>query len=86
MGRAKRPLSDHAPESEGRGFQPEYVLMDSWYASLENLKAIVSFGWRFLTRLKGNRLVNPEGKEMYPSVRWKSLGEGGWFIFGVLGS
>lgn len=53
-------------KAKERGFQPEYVLMDSWYASLENLKAIVSFGWRFLTRLKGNRLVNPEGKGNLP--------------------
>ncbi len=47
--------------AKGRGFAPAYVLMDSWYASLENLKGIVGLGWRFLTRLKGNRLVNPEG-------------------------
>jgi putative transposase len=33
--------------------------MDSWYASLKNLKLIASFGWFFLTRLKSNRLVNP---------------------------
>jgi hypothetical protein len=43
-----------------RGFRPEYVLMDSWYASLKNLKLIASFGWFFLTRLKSNRLVNPD--------------------------
>lgn len=49
-----------------RGFEPEYVLMDSWYAGLENLKRIREFGWLFLTRLKGNRLVNPEGKGNVP--------------------
>jgi len=27
-----------------RGFQPEFVLFDSWYASLENLKLIRSAG------------------------------------------
>jgi putative transposase len=43
-----------------RGFRPEYVLMDSWYASLKNLKLIASFGWFFLTRLKSNRRVNPD--------------------------
>ncbi len=53
-------------KAKERGFQPEYVLMDSWYAALENLKAIARFGWRFLTRLKGNRLVNPEGKGNLP--------------------
>lgn len=52
--------------AKGRGFAPAYVLMDSWYAALENLKAIAGFGWRFLTRLKGNRLVNPEGEGNLP--------------------
>ena len=43
-----------------RGFAPEYVLFDSWYSSLENLKRIDGYGWHFLTRLKKNRLVNPD--------------------------
>jgi len=47
-----------------RGFQPEYILFDSWYAaSLENLKLISRQGWLFLTRLKGNRQVNPTGQK-----------------------
>ena len=37
--------------AHGRGFWPAYVLMDSWYASLQNLKQIAA-----LTRLKHNRL------------------------------
>lgn len=41
-----------------RGFRPQYVLFDSWYGSLENFKVIRS--WRFFTRLKSNRLVNPD--------------------------
>lgn len=40
--------------------------MDSWYASLENLKRIRELGWLFLTRLKGNRLVNPDGQGNVP--------------------
>jgi putative transposase len=40
-----------------RGLKPKYVLFDTWYASLENLKHIRSLGWNFLTRLKSNRLV-----------------------------
>jgi hypothetical protein len=43
-----------------RGFTPEDVRMDSWYSSLKNLKLIASFGGFFLTRLKSNRLVNPD--------------------------
>lgn len=49
-----------------RGFEPKYVLMDSWYSGLENLKLIRGFGWFFLTRLKSNRLVNPDGKGNVP--------------------
>ena len=49
-----------------RGFAPAYVVMDSWYASLENLKWIAAVGWHFVTRLKSNRLVNPEGSGNVP--------------------
>ncbi len=43
-----------------RGFQPDYILFDSWYASLENLKKIRSLQWQWLTRLEHNRAVNPD--------------------------
>jgi len=45
--------------ARGRGSSPRYVLFDSWYASLENLKQIRGYGWLWLTRLKGNRKVTP---------------------------
>ena len=48
--------------AKGRGFSPEYVLFDGWYASLENLKQVRDHGWRWLTRLKGNRRVTPEDR------------------------
>jgi hypothetical protein len=44
-----------------RGFAPSMVCFDGWYSSLENLKAVRSYDWHFLTRLKHNRQVNPEG-------------------------
>jgi len=44
-----------------RGFEPECVLFDSWYASLENLKVVRSYGWTWLTRLRRDRQVNPDG-------------------------
>ena len=47
-------------EAHRRGFRPKMLLFDGWYASLENLKAIRSYEWQWLTRLKGNRLVNPD--------------------------
>ena len=48
-------------EANKRGMQPEYVLFDSWYASLDNLKFIRGLGWIWITRLQGNRTVNPDG-------------------------
>lgn len=45
-----------------RGFTPEYVCFDGWYSSLENLKLLRTLDWLWLTRLKGNRQVNPDGK------------------------
>lgn len=49
-----------------RGFQPSLVCFDSWYSSLENLKAVRTHGWQFLTRLKSNRVVNPDGAGNVP--------------------
>ena len=43
-----------------RGMQPECVLFDGWYSSLENLKLLKELQWRWLTRLKANRRVNPD--------------------------
>lgn len=45
-----------------RGFQPNYVAFDGWYSSLRNLKLVRDMGWFWLTRLKSNRRVNPDGK------------------------
>ena len=47
-----------------RGMEPKYVLFDSWYSSMENLKLIArELGWHFFCRLKENRLVNPTGRK-----------------------
>ena len=43
-----------------RGFHPQCVAFDSWFSALANLKLIAGYGWRWLTRLKCNRLVNPD--------------------------
>ena len=42
------------------------MLFDSWYAGLENLKAVRACGWTFLTRLKANRRVNPDRRGLRP--------------------
>jgi putative transposase len=49
-----------------RGFTPECVVFDSWYASLANLKAIRGHGWRWVTQLRANRSVNPDGTGKRP--------------------
>jgi len=59
-----------------RGFAPECVVFDSWYASLENLKAIRGHGWRWVTQLKANRTVNPDGTGNRPLGEC-ALAEGG---------
>ena len=41
-----------------RGLKPSAVVMDAWYSSLDNLKAIRSHGWVWLTTLRKNRIVN----------------------------
>lgn len=44
--------------AKSRGIEPDAVVMDAWYASLDNLKTIRNFGWVFVTGLKKNRKVN----------------------------
>ncbi len=67
---ARRKPEGKAPfwqkEAKKRNFQPSFVLFDSWYASLGNLKRIRDYGWLWLTRLKSNRLVNPDGEGNIP--------------------
>ena len=52
--------------AHARGFAPQYVCFDSWYSSLANLKTIRRYGWAWLTRLKSNRLVDPDGTGNHP--------------------
>lgn len=52
--------------ARGRGFAPRYVLFDNWYASLGNLKQVAHYGWRWLTRLRGDRVVSPDDRVARP--------------------
>ena len=49
-----------AETASDREFDPEYVVFDSWYSGLDNLKKIRDLGWTFFTRLEKNRKVNPD--------------------------
>jgi len=40
-----------------RGFQPYFVLFDSWHSGIENLKFIDKPGWRWFSRIKKNRML-----------------------------
>jgi len=59
-----------------RGYEPEYILFDSWYAGLDNLKTVHGYGWFWMTRLKPNRLVNPDGTGNIPLAS-ADISEGG---------
>ena len=41
-----------------KGFEPECILFDNWYAGLDNLKLIRNLGWYWQTRLEYNRLIS----------------------------
>ena len=53
-------------EAERRGIRPEYVLFDSWYAAASLLHLLESMGWKYVARLKANRLF--EGQKV--RQRW----------------
>ncbi len=54
--------NDHFREmlvvAKQRAIEPEAVLADAWYSSLNNLKCIRDLGWHWVMRLKKNRKVN----------------------------
>ena len=39
-----------------RGLRPDYVLFDSWYAASAVLHLLAGMGWKYVARLKSNRL------------------------------
>jgi hypothetical protein len=63
-----------------RGFTPQLVCFDSWYASIENLKLACSLGWQFLTRLKFNRQIRVSGGAL-EAVSEAGLASGGTVVW-----
>lgn len=52
-------FADMLVRAKQRGFSPIYVLMDSWYSSVENMKLISrKLNWNFICNLKSNRKVS----------------------------
>lgn len=62
--------------AKARGFEPSCVGLDSWYASLANLKAVRDHGWTFLTQLKANRKVDLD-RQGYRPVSETAVAEAG---------
>ena len=52
------PFCEMLSLAKERGINPEAVVMDTWYSSLENLKHIRNLGWIWVTNLRKNRKVN----------------------------
>ena len=55
-------LQDMVLTASQRGFNPSFIMFDSWYSGIENLKCIKNLGWNFFTRVKKNRMVNPDAQ------------------------
>src|SRR6185295_6547054 len=53
---AKEMLSEAAE----RGISPKYVLFDSWYTSRSILNLVSELGWKYIARIKSNRLLDGE--------------------------
>jgi hypothetical protein len=80
-----RTKNDHFQEllrvAHTRGFVPRCVVFDSWYSSLDNLKFLRSYGWRWLTRLKSNRKVNLDRTGLRPIRDVAVPATGRWCIW-----
>lgn len=67
-GRSKVLLAEQMlKEAKRRGIKPKFVLFDSWYAAASLLNAIESLGFKYVARLKSNRIF--EGKAV--KKRWR---------------
>lgn len=49
---------DMLKEAKRREVNPEVVVADSWYSSLDNVKAIRDLGWNWVMGLRKNRVIN----------------------------
>lgn len=62
-------------EAERRGMRPEYVLFDSWYAAASLLHLLQSLGWKYVARLKSNRLFEGQAvRERWPHRFGRDVG------------
>lgn len=58
-GKSKVELAaDMLRETHGRGITPKYVCFDSWYTAARILNLLDELGWRYVARLRSNRLLD----------------------------
>ena len=57
---------DMLKTTSGRSFQPSFVMFDSWYSGIDNLKCVSRLGWNWFSRIKKNRMVNPDHTDNRP--------------------
>jgi hypothetical protein len=57
---------DMVKTASDRGFQPYFVMFDSWYSGIDNLKCIDTLGWNWFSPIKKNRMVNPDKTGNHP--------------------
>ena len=55
---------DMLAAAKQRQLHPEMVVADSWYSSLDNLKAVRSHGWDWVMGLRSNRLVGKPHQQL----------------------
>ena len=54
-------------EAAAWGLQPNYVLFDSWYAARAIFNLLTELGWKYVSRIKSNRLLDDEPlKQKWP--------------------
>ena len=63
-------------ELKEKGLNIDYVLFDSWYSALENLKKVRELDWEWFCRLRCNRLVNPDRTKNVPIETFDIPSEG----------
>jgi hypothetical protein len=62
-------------EAKRRGMRPEYVLFDSWYAAASLLHLLQRMGWKYVARLKSNRLFEGQAvRERWPHRFGRAVG------------
>jgi putative transposase len=53
-------------EAANWGVQPSYVLFDSWYAARAIFNRLTQVGWKYVARIKSNRLLDGQA----PKQKW----------------